>query len=223
MKKNRRLNVMESNIDVFEDIVLEYVIEYLNKNRYIELEILIPFIKSRITKEKLNLNEEGISKILKSLFRQNLIAEGSKLTKDEVLKNPPIRIKIYNYIKENPGIYYSKIIKQFKLGNHSATWHLEMLVRFDLIKEMKIEKNRVYYESSFDKKDIEKAYYLSNEKIISIIEYFDTNSTKGHNISKISKNLDMHFNTIKKYLNKLEELNIIQKRTISNKTLFFKN
>ncbi len=32
----------------------------------------------------------------------------------------------------------------------------------------------------------------------------------------------MHLNTVKKYLNKLEELNIIQKKMISNKTLYFK-
>ncbi|KKL45384.1 hypothetical protein LCGC14_2356270 [marine sediment metagenome] len=39
--------------------------------------------------------------------------------------------------------------------------------------------------------------------------------------SELSSNLKMHLNTVKKYLNKLEELNIIQTKIISNKTLYF--
>ena len=129
-------------------------------------------------------------------------------------------LKIYNYIKNNPGVYYFNIVKEFNLGNHSAIWHLEMLLKFALINEMKIEKNRVYYETSLNPKDVEKAYHLSNKKIISIIEYFNNNST-GYTQSELSKNLNMHLNTVKKYLNKLEELNIIQTKIISNKTLYF--
>ncbi len=212
---------MEFDKKDYEDLVLDIIIEYLNKNRYIELEILVPFIKSRISEKKINLNEDGIRIILKSLFHQNLIAEGSKLTKNEVLENPPIRNKIYNYIKNNLGVYYFKIVKEFNLGNHSATWHLEMLLKFALINEMKIEKNHVYYETSLNPKDVEKAYYLSNEKIISIVEYFNNNST-WHTKSELSKNLNMHLNTVNKYLNKLEDLNIIQTKIISNKTLYFK-
>ncbi len=215
-----RLNAMEFDKQEYEDIVLDIIIEYLNENRYIELEILIPFIKSRIAKKNINLNEEGICTILKSLFQQNLIAEGSKLTKNEVLENSPLRKKIYNYIKNNLGVYYFKIVKEFNLGNHSATWHLEMLLKFALINEMKIEKNHVYYEASLNTKDIEKAYYLSNEKIISILGYIN-NTNNECTKSELSSNLKMHLNTVKKYLNKLEELNIIQKKIIPNKTLYF--
>ncbi len=220
MNKNRLLNIMESIAEDYEDIVLDYVIEYLNKNRYIELEILIPYIKSRITKDKLNLNEEGICKILKSLFQQNLIAIGSKLTKDEVLNSPHIRKEIFDYIKNNPGVYYYKIVKKFNLGNQSATWHLEMLLKFGLIKKLKIENNRVYYETSLNPKDIEKHYYLSNNKIISILEHLSTNS-KGHTKSEIANSLEMHYNTVKKYLNKLIELEKIKIKKVSNKTLYY--
>ncbi|KKK50845.1 hypothetical protein LCGC14_3120960, partial [marine sediment metagenome] len=38
---------MEFDKKDYEDLVLDIIIEYLNKNRYIELEILVPFIKSR--------------------------------------------------------------------------------------------------------------------------------------------------------------------------------
>ncbi|MFX1570956.1 MAG: hypothetical protein ACFFCV_21665 [Promethearchaeota archaeon] len=220
MNENHHLNVMESNIDVYEDIVLEYIIEYLNKNRYIELEILIPYIKSRITKDKINLNEKGICLILKSLFQQNLITEGSKLTKEEVLNSPPIRKEIYEYIKNNPGVYYYKIVKKFNLGNQSATWHLEMLLKFDLIKDMKIENNHIYYDSSLNNKDIEKSFYLSNEKVKTILEYLNKDS-KGYTKSDISNALNMHLNTVKKYLNKLLELEQIISKKISNKTIYF--
>ncbi len=54
-----------------------------------------------------------------------------------------------------------------------------MLLKFELIKEMKIENNRVYYEASLNAKDIENSFYLSNDKVITILEYLTTNS-KGH-------------------------------------------
>ena len=87
-------------------------------------------------------------------------------------------------------------------------------------KEMKIENNRVYYEASLAAKDIEKFYYLSNNKVMSILEFLDTNSN-GHTKSEISNNLDMHYNTVKKYLNKLVELERIKIKKVSNKILYF--
>ncbi|MFX1376435.1 MAG: hypothetical protein ACFFA0_11520 [Promethearchaeota archaeon] len=219
MDKNRLLNIMEYDIEEYEDIVLGYIIDYLNKNRYIELEILIPYINSRITKDKINLNEEGIVKILQSLFQQNLIAEGSKLTKNEVLKSPPIRKEIYDYIKSNPGVYYFKIVKEFNLGNQTATWHLEMLLKFGFIKEMKIDNNHIYYESSLNAKDIEQSFYLSNEKVKTIVEYLN-NDSEGYTKSELSRNLKMHLNTVKKYLKKLVELKRVTTKKISNKTLY---
>jgi len=213
---------MTFDIKEYEDIVLSYIIEYLNKNRYIEIKKVIPYIKSRITKMDLNLNEEGICRVLKSLFEQKLIAEGSKLTKEKVLKRPPLRKMIYTFIKENPGVYYSKILKKFNIGRQSATWHLEMLMKFNIINEIKIENNLVYHESSLDTKKVELSFYLSKKKVNKIIEYFNDDNNDGITKSELSTNLNMHVNTITKYLKKLVEFNLVEKKKVSNKYLYFK-
>ena len=131
LKAENFTDIMSFDVKAHENIVLSYITEYLNKNRYIEIKKIIPYIKSRVVKTDTNLNETGICKILKSLFQQNLIAEGSKFTKNKVLERPPLRRKIYDYIRGNPGVYYSRILKQFNIGRQSATWHLEMLIKFD--------------------------------------------------------------------------------------------
>ncbi len=214
---------MALDIKEYEDTVLDYIIEYLNKNRYIELKKLIPYIKSRVIKTETNLNEDGILIILKSLFKQNLIVEGSKLTKINVLERPPLRKKIYNYIKSNPGVYYSKILQEFNIGRQSATWHLEMLIKFSIINEFRIDNHLVYHEISIDPLEVEKAFYLSNDKAKQILDYFDENGADGLNKSEISTNLNMHLNTVKKYLKKLVEFDIILKKKISNRYLYFIN
>ena len=216
------VNIMAFDIKTYEDTVLSYVIEYLNKNRYIEIKKLIPYIKSRIVKTDININEVGICKILKSLFEQKLIAEGSKFTKEKVLERPPLRKRIYNFIKKNPGVYYSKILNEFDIGRQAATWHLEMLIKFDFINEIKIENNVVYHDTSLDIQKVEMSFYLSNKKVIRIMDYFNENNTEGVTSSELSNGLNMHLNTVKKYLNKLVELNLILKKKISNKYLFFK-
>ncbi|MFX1390116.1 MAG: hypothetical protein ACFE9Z_08650 [Promethearchaeota archaeon] len=220
MEKIRPKTTEKFDVEKYEDLVLGYIIEYLNKNRYIELEYVIPYIKSRTSNDKININDIGISKILQSLFKQNLIAEGSKLTKSEVLENPPIRKKIYKYIQNNPGAYYYKIVKEFDLGNHSATWHLEMLLRFGFIKDMKIENNHIFYESSLNAKEIEECFYLSNNKVILILDYLKSNSN-GCTKSELAENLKMHLNTVKKYLKKLVGLKQISMKKISNRNLYF--
>ena len=102
-------------------------------------------------------------------------------------------------------------MKQFSIGNQSATWHLEMLMKFGLIKEMKIDNNHIYYESSLNTKDIKKSFYLSNDKVRTILEYLNNNSN-GHTKSELSNNLKMHLNTVKKLLENLKECKLEVKK-----------
>ena len=112
-------------------------------------------------------------------------------------------------------------MKKFNLGSHSTTWHLEMLLKFGWINEMKIESNLIYYETSLDIQNVTKAYYLSNEKVQLILDYLNNNNTEGCSKSEFSKNLNMHLNTVKKYLEKLVNFNAIHIKESSNKKLYF--
>ena len=100
-----------------EKLVLNVVQEYLNKNRYFNMNEIIPFIISRFRNASININISGIEDILRSLVKKNLIVEGSKLSINDVLKNQK-RKNIYEYIQENPGIYFNRIVKELNMSNH---------------------------------------------------------------------------------------------------------
>jgi len=65
-------------------------------------------------------------------------------------------------------------------------------------------------------------YFTSKEESKKILEYLKENDygiTKTH----LSINLGMHHNTITKYLNKFEEFNIIFKKKVAKRMLYFLN
>jgi predicted transcriptional regulator len=80
---------------------------------------------------KININNRGIEEHLKSLVDKNLIVEGSKLSGYNILNNSK-RKKIHEYIANNPGTYFNKIVKDLLLSNHVVVWHLNMLLKFEL-------------------------------------------------------------------------------------------
>ncbi len=132
-----------------ENIVLTVVQEYLDKNRQFDLEKIISFIISRFRLSAINININGLKEILKSLIKKNLIVEGSKLSHDDILLNLK-RLKIYNYILKNPGVYFNRIVKDLNLSNHIVIWHLNMLMRFNFIKEVVLDNHKIYFETNLD-------------------------------------------------------------------------
>ncbi|MFW9867095.1 MAG: hypothetical protein ACFFEN_13450 [Candidatus Thorarchaeota archaeon] len=204
-----------------EKIVLNIVIEYLNNNRYFNMEKILSFINARFRMMSININNRGIEEILKSLVNKNLIVEGSKLTSQNLLKNEKRR-KIYDFIVQNPGTYFNKIIRELKISNHVVVWHLNMLLKFDFIKSESIEQHEVYFDSNFDLKRSKFTYFSSKEKSKQIITYLKNNDI-GITKTQISADLKIHYNTVSKYLEFLEKIEIIIKKTYSNKTLYFLN
>jgi predicted transcriptional regulator len=119
-----------------EEVVLNFVHEYLNKNRLFIIEDILPFLNSRIKLSSINISSEGVRKILVSLTNKKLIVEGSKLIKNEILNNKK-RKDIYEFVVENPGTYFNRIVHDLHLSNHIVVWHLNMLLKFEFItKEM---------------------------------------------------------------------------------------
>jgi len=204
-----------------EEIVLGVVRDYLNKNRYFNINNILPFIQSRFRRASININKYGIETILKSLVKKNLIVEGSKLTSEEILQNAK-RARIYNFILKNPGTYFNKIVGELNISNHIVVWHLNMLVKFGYIKKEKLENHDVYFDSEIDFSEVKVKYYLSNKKCEKIIGYLSINNT-GINKTQLSANLGMHINTVQKYLTVLKEIGVIYKKVHSNRILYFLN
>lgn len=202
-----------------EKLVLDVVREYLNKNRYFNLNNIIPFIIARFRTASIDINISGIEEMLRSLVRKNILVEGLKLIRDDVLKNEK-RKKIYEFILANPGVYFNRIIRALEYSNHIVVWHLEILSKFNFIKKEKFENHDIYFGSDYNLKNKKLRYLTSQEKSSKIIEYlkkFDYGITRTH----LAKELKMHVNTVKKYLEMLEQVNIVFKKKSSNRFIYF--
>ena len=185
------------------------------------LDELIPYLNSRFSRSSIPLNREGIIKIVKSFIERNLIVEGSKLSKEEILLNEK-RSRIYNYIAKNPGVYYYNIMKTLELSSHVVIWHLNILLEFDYIKKSNIDNHDIYFENRLDLDTVKISYYLKNEKCIQIIDHLKSKHL-GDTKTSMARNLNMHPNTIKKYINILEDLEIVLKTKESNTTIYLLN
>jgi predicted transcriptional regulator len=204
-----------------EKLVLGIIRNYLNMNRSLDPESIIPFIQSRLRESSVHLTYYAIELIIKSLLNQKLIVKASKLTHDDILTNEKRKL-ILNYIRENPGTHFNKIITELKISNHVVVWHLNMLLKFNFLKKEIIDDHETYSIPNVDSKTAELSYYISKAKSQKIISYLRENDI-GVSKTKLSEDLQMHINTINKYLTILEDFKIIVKEHHSKKLLYFLN
>ncbi len=230
IKKSNSENIGESGLDKkidinnfheIEEIIIDLIQEYLEMNKCFNKERIIPFLIGRISKMDTNLNTNGIKTVVESLEEKKVVIQGSKLIKQNVLNNSN-RYMIYRFVNENPGTYLNQIITGLNLNIFIIKWHLDILIRFNFIREKLINNQKVYYDSKLNSKFEEFYYLISNRKCIKIIKYLKSND-QGNTIYEISKTLGMHFNTVKKYLNELDKNNLLLSKKFSNKTLYFLN
>ena len=210
--------VREQNYE--NDVYIE-IVNYLNSNRTLKLDEIIPYLNARFSRSSIPLNREGITKIVKSFVQRNLIVEGSKLIREEILLNTK-RNMIYDYIAKNPGVYYYNIMKKLNMSSHVVTWHLNILQEFNYIKKTTIENHDIYFEVKMDLDDAIVRFYLKNKKCKKIIEHLKSNYL-GDSKTSMARNLNMHPNTVKKYIDILEDLEILLKTEASNTTLYLLN
>ena len=202
-----------------EKIILDIVHDYLNKNRQFTFEEILPYINSRIRLSSINISNEGVRKILISLTNKKLIVEGSKLIKGEILNNEK-RKEIYEFIIKNPGTYFNKILHKLNYGNHIVVWHLSMLLKFDFISKKILENHEIYFDATTDIEDISSTYFTTKEKSQKIISFMKKDNL-GITKTNLSQKLKMHMNTLAKYLILLEKYDVIVKKKIDNKYLYF--
>ena len=203
-----------------EELVFNAIQDYLNKNKIFEKNDVINHIKSYFTNASININTEGIIKHIESLIKKRRIVEGSKLTKDIVLNNPK-RKRICNYITVNPGTYFYKIVKGLKMSNHVVYWHLSMLLKFELIRKVKMGSHEIFFNFKLDSAEDEKYFFINREKSKQILNYLKEDDLGISQIGLASA-LGHHPRTIKKYLMKLKELGLIEKKKVSEReSLYF--
>ncbi len=195
-----------SNPNNAEKVILKLVEEYLSKKTFFSISDIVVFINNRV-KSYPFVNKAKIENILKKLTKQREIIPGTKLMKNNIIENPT-RKEIFNYIKKNPAININEIMKQLKIGSNQALWHLSALEKFQFIRSKKISNRRIFFKTESNLKLDNIRYYLRLDIVKEIIKFIEKEKN-ALKITDIADGLKKNHNTIKKYLDILENLKLI--------------
>ena len=122
--------------------VLEIAEEIMSKNKVLNIENLY-----NLAKKQLKIPRNGLLSIIQFLINKKLLIEGSKFSKETVLSNQ-IKRGIYYFIRTNPAIHFSvlrrKAFSETMGSSGQLVWHLEMLLKFNYIKKIKVGNYTVF-------------------------------------------------------------------------------
>ncbi|MFX0176537.1 MAG: hypothetical protein ACFE85_09940 [Candidatus Hodarchaeota archaeon] len=196
----------DKHLDREETEVYNLVKKYLKKKPFFSILDIKAYLNYYLRKKE-SINKDRIENILKSLIEKNLIIPGAKLIKENVLKNPK-RSEIYRYICNNPGSNINDIKNQLKMGSNQVLWHLKFLTKFQFIRHVYFDNQKIFFKFESNEDYDKFFYYLRNESVIKILKLLKS-SNESINPTRISKLLKMHYYTLVKYLDILSHLNLI--------------
>lgn len=190
--------------------IYPFIQNYLSTNKMLEIDRLISYLRIIVANKDVNLNYVGIKQTVQNLIEKKIILEGTRLTKEQILNNGN-RKDVFTFICSNPGVYHFQIAKHLNLANHIVNWHLDALLNFDFIKEVKIDNHQIYYDSNISPDHAIIQYYFRSEKVNQILSYL-RNKPEGVSKTKIAKDMNMHPLTVKKYVDDLLKYNLLIKK-----------
>jgi predicted transcriptional regulator len=205
-----------SSSDNLDSIVLGLVEEYLTKKTFFSINDIIEFISNRVRLNP-NLNRNKIELIIKSFIKKKTIIPGTRLMKNNIIENPK-RNEIYNFIKKTPS-NVNDIMKSLKIGSNQALWHLSCLEKFEFVRSEKLNNHRIFFKFDSDPK-LDKFYFYLNKEIIQNIVEFMSKENKPLKITEIANGMRKNHTTIKKYINILKDLKIVETEKEKNRILY---
>jgi predicted transcriptional regulator len=127
--------------------VIEIAEEIVSEDKILSLENL--YYKAR---RKLKIPRKGLKFIIQYLVNKKVLVDQSKFTRRSILEHP-LREAIYYFIKENLGVHLSTIRNHFQsenTGTGQLLWHLDMLLKFNHIKSIKMKKYLIFLPRDID-------------------------------------------------------------------------
>jgi predicted transcriptional regulator len=132
----------------------------------------------------------------------------SYLTLSDIFENEN-RINILTQILNNPGIHQNEILRNCDLHKGQLQWHLDVLLKYRIIKKEKHGQYTLYFPITSSIESIENFKNLpkKSETTSKILELIQT--SPGISASDISRKINLARNTVKYHIDKLSESNLI--------------
>ncbi len=157
--------------------VVEIAEEILNENKILSVDTLYYRAKKR-----LKIPRKGLNAIIEFLINNKILVDRSKFTKRTVLSNST-RKMIYNFILSNIGSHFSLIKKNGISSNIAGSpgeliWHLDMLIKFNYIKKLKVKNYTIFLPSNVDNESGIIYFFLQDELYRKILNHLISSKPK---------------------------------------------
>ena len=127
--------------------VIEIAEEIVAENKIVTLDNIYYRAKRR-----LKIPRRGLKSIIQYLVNKKVLVDQSRFTRNSILAHS-LRKTIYYFIKDNLGVHLSPIRKYFQSNNTGTgqlLWHLDMLLKFNYIKTIKLKNHLLFLPIDID-------------------------------------------------------------------------
>ncbi|NHI92898.1 MAG: ArsR family transcriptional regulator [Candidatus Lokiarchaeota archaeon] len=186
-----------------EEEVFNLIKKWLKKQTVFQLESsLINYCSKNC-----NVEEIEILQVIYSLIQRKIIVPGTSLTQDQILENET-RAKMYELIKNKPGIHVRELSNELKKSSSVIRTHLMVLKNFNYIRSKKYNNPKLDLQFLKDFPEIYDDYFViwKNENDREILTSLINNEL---NLTELSQKLNVHHSTIQYHLKKLKQLDLI--------------
>jgi predicted transcriptional regulator len=137
--------------------------------------------------------------------------------REEVLDNETRR-KIYWYVKTNPGLHLRELQRRLKIPLSSLDYHLDYLVRQDLLYREGDGFYTRYFDEDLDKRDREILSILRQRRLREIFLVVISESKVP--FSYLMARLNIPASTLSLYLKKLVENDLVERHSIGREKYY---
>jgi len=230
-KKFTYFSLLKFVLIIFSLVILSVVLsqliksldDFLGPNEEITLGIILVSILMAIVL-LLSIFEVLTVKEYRGYFiKKPFIQKGkSYLTLEDIFENEN-RLNILKQILNNPGIHQNELMRNCNLQKGQLQWHLNVLLKYHIIKKEKYGQYRIYFPitSSIESIDAFKnlpTKSVTTTKILKLIQNYP-----GISSSEISKKINLARNTVKYHIDKLSEDNLIRLKENGRKIELYPN
>jgi predicted transcriptional regulator len=143
----------------------------------------------------------------------------TRIKKDVSLENFE-RGRIYGYIENNPGTYYTEIMKNLGIGNGTLSHHLYILEKMNMIKSRQEGfRHRAFYMTNMEYPDRDKFRFTNLQSEIMKLVKENNGISEQEIVSKLGEKQQ----TINYNLKKLQRKNIIRLEQKGRETYCYAN
>ncbi|MHA1731343.1 MAG: methyltransferase family protein [Promethearchaeota archaeon] len=127
--------------------------------------------------------------------------------KDLLLKNPN-RNRVYQVIRENPGIIFSHLREKVGLGPNHLTQILNQLHNLEIISFVKVGKSRLFFTSGDGEKRAILTFFSKKENFRNVLAILDGGARMRQ--AEITRALGLHHKSVQYLLKVLVDTGIVQ-------------